>query len=350
MARFLVTGASGFLGNAIARQLLAAGHAVSALCRGDNNPNLDDLPVNIVQADLSDPASLRHVADGCEGVFHVAADYRLWVPDPDRMYAANVEGSAALVDAAIAAGVTRIVYTSSVATLKVTADDAVSDEHDLGALTSMIGHYKRSKFLAEQRIRQKCDAGAPIVIVSPTAPVGPRDIKPTPTGQIIVDAANGKMPAFLDTGLNIAHVDDVARGHIQAYTQGQIGENYILGGDNLLLKDILALVAGMMGDRPPTVQLSPALIKPLAYLCEGFARLSGITPAIPLDGVRMAEKKMFFSHHKASAQLGYAPRPAGDAIADAIAWFYQQGYIRRAPRTATNHSQHNTTRETLSDR
>jgi len=330
VAKFLVTGATGFLGNAVARQLLEAGHEVRVLSRvNSERKNISDLNVEIVTGDLSDPGSLRGLARGCKGLFHVAADYRLWVPKPELMYRANVEGSQALVRFALEEGVDRIVYTSSVATLKITADEQLSDENSLGQEQDMIGHYKRSKFLAEQKIRDAIAEGAQIVMVSPTAPIGPRDIKPTPTGKIIVDAANGKMPAYLDTGLNVAHVDDVALGHWLAYERGTIGENYILGSENLLLKDILSIVAERMGRRAPGVELSPAMIKPIAHFSEFWARTFGGDPLVPLDGVRMAEKKMFFSHAKATEKLNYAPRPAACAIEDALDWFIAHGYVKR---------------------
>ncbi|WP_339074108.1 hopanoid-associated sugar epimerase [Teredinibacter turnerae] len=327
----LVTGASGFLGNAVARALLQQGTAVRVLCRHADNPNLEGMAVEQVIGDLTKPSTLAQAATGCDVLFHVAADYRLWVRDPAAMYAANVDGSLALMRAALACGVERVVYTSSVATLKASAQGQIHDESHRGELGDMVGHYKRSKFLAQQAIENLCAEGAPIVLVSPSAPVGPRDIKPTPTGKILVDAANGKMPAYLDTGLNIAHVDDVAQGHLLACEHGNAGENYILAGENLLLRDILAIIAKLTGRRAPRVELSPNWIKPLAVVNEAIARISGQPPMIPLDGVRMAEKKMFFSHTKAQAQLGYHPRPAIEAIADALVWFHQQGYIRRAP-------------------
>lgn len=337
MAKFLVTGATGFLGNAVARTLLNQGHEVRITCRRNSDQRtLDGLDLERVTADLCDIHSFKDLAVGCDALFHVAADYRLWVPNPASMYKANVDGTEALIIAALEQGVSRVVYTSSVATLNVTADAQQSDEQDIGSLQHMIGHYKRSKFLGEQRVRALiAQEDAPIVIVSPTAPVGPRDIKPTPTGKIIVDAANGKMPAYLDTGLNIAHVDDVALGHWKAYLKGTPGENYILGSEDLLLKDILAMVAEFMGRKAPSIQISPGVVLPIAYLCEAWAKLTGKEPAVPLDGVRMAAKKMFFSHAKAQAQLGYHPRPAREAVGDALNWFFQQGYVRQAPAVHT---------------
>ncbi len=328
MAKFLVTGATGFVGNAVARQLLKAGHEVRAVSRAQSDrTNLQGLDLETVTADLGQAETLKGISRGCDGLFHVAADYRLWVPKPEAMYRANVDGSRALIKAALDEGVERIVYTSSVATLKVSAGPEQSDESSIATLDDMVGHYKRSKYLAEQAIKEEIAAGAPIVFASPTAPIGPRDIKPTPTGKMIVDAANGRMPAYLDTGLNVVHVDDVAHGHILAYECGKPGENYILGSEDLLLKDILAIVAKFMGRKAPKIQLSPALVKPIAHLSEGFARLFGGEAAVPVDAVRMAEKKMFFSCDKASKELGYMPGTAKQAISDALDWFIEKNYV-----------------------
>ncbi len=327
----LVTGASGFVGAAVVRALLARGEAVRTMVRSSSpRANLDGLDVEIVVGDLTDPASLRQAAKGCGAVYHVAADYRLWTRDPASMFKANVDGSVAMVRAACDAGVDRVVYTSSVAVLKPHADGTPADETTPTTAGDMIGPYKLSKFKAEEAVRDLITReGAPVVIVNPSTPVGPGDVKPTPTGRMIVEAASGRMPAYVDTGLNIAHVDDVAMGHLLAHDRGKIGERYILGGEDCSLKDILATIARMTGRKPPTVALPHGLLMPLAHAVEAVARLTKqeSEPFITLDGLRMARKKMFFSAAKARAALGYAPRPAEQAIADAIAWFREHGML-----------------------
>lgn len=325
----LVTGATGFVGSAVARKLLAAGHDVRALVRAaSDRRNLDDIAVEVVIGDLRDPASLAAALAGCDALFHVAADYRLWVPDPAGIYAVNVDGSRALIEAALAAGVGRVVYTSSVATLGLTSDGTPGHEDTPVALDHMIGHYKRSKFLAEAAVRNLIrDHGAPVVMVNPSTPVGPRDIKPTPTGRMIVEAAAGRMPAFVDTGLNLVHVDDVAAGHLLAYDHGVVGERYILGGADMTLEAILGEVARLTGGRPPRLRLPHDLIMPLALAAEAWARISGAEPFATVDGLRMAKKKMFFTSAKAEAALGYSFRPPAEALADAIAWFKENRYL-----------------------
>ena len=322
----LVTGATGFVGSAVARTLLGHGYAVRALVRPDSDRrNLQGLAVEPVVGDLTDPASLAGAVRGCQGLFHVAADYRLWTPDPDALYRANVQGTRMIMEAALAAGVPRIVYTSSVATLGLHADGTPADESTPVTLQDMIGHYKRSKFLAEAEVRRLvAEQGLPAVIVNPSTPVGPRDIKPTPTGRLIRDALTGRMPAYVDTGLNIVHVDDVAIGHWLAFERGRAGERYILGGENLALREILEQVAALSGRRPPRLRLPHELILPVAYLSEGWARLTGGgEPRVTVDGVRLARKYMYFSSDKARDALGYRPRPARDALADAVSWFQQ---------------------------
>jgi dihydroflavonol-4-reductase len=325
----LVTGGTGFVGSAVVRSLIERGHKARALVRPNSTlANLDGLDVELRAGSLTDPASFRAALAGCRSLFHVAADYRLWVRNPAEMYAANVDGTRALMEAALAAGVERIVYTSSVATLGI-VPGGVADEATPSTLADMPGHYKRSKFLAEEEVKRLVrEAELPAVIVNPSTPIGPRDIKPTPTGRIIVDAANGKIPAFVDTGLNFAHVDDVADGHILALDHGKIGERYILGGDDMTLETFLAEIAGMVGRKPPKIKLPYGGLLPLAYGTEAFARLFGGEPLLTVDGLKMSRKKMFFSPAKAKRELGYKPRPATDAIADAIAWFRQAGYIR----------------------
>ena len=331
MGDVLVTGATGFVGAAVARRLIAAGKSVRFLHRAASDTrNIDGLPGVRVTGDLGDAASLKRAVAGCESVYHVAADYRLWVPRPEEIYRINVEGSVALVRAAMEAGVRRIVYCSSVAVLGINKDGTPSDEETPVSLADMIGHYKRSKFLAEEAVRKLVAAEkAPVVIVNPSTPVGPRDIKPTPTGRLIRDAALGKMPAYVDTGLNIVHVDDVAEGHMLAHDKGRIGERYILGGDDMSLRDILAAVCAAAGRKPPSVRLPRRALYPLAYAVEGWARLvSGKEPLFTVDGLRMAAKRMYFSSAKARRELGYAPRPGRAALEDAVAWMRGAGLLR----------------------
>jgi dihydroflavonol-4-reductase len=323
----LVTGASGFVGAAVLRALLTQGRRVRALLRPTSDRrNLDGLDVDIRVGALEDSDSLDAALAGCGALYHVAADYRLWVRDPDAMFAANVEGTRALMHAALAAGVSRIVYTSSVATLGWTRDGTPADEETPSTLDDMIGPYKQSKFLAERTVRALVqERGLPAVIVNPSTPIGPRDVKPTPTGRMIIEAASGRMPAFVDTGLNLVHVDDVATGHLQAERQGRIGERYILGGEDMSLATILARIAILTGRRPPTRRVPIAAVWPIAMAAEGFGRLTGREPFVTLDGLRMARHKMFFSSAKARRELGYDPRPADAGLADAIAWFRQAG-------------------------
>ena len=318
----LVTGATGFVGAAVARRLLAAGMAVRALARpGGDRRNLAGLDVEVVEGDLTDHPSLARAVAGCEAVFHVAADYRLWCPDPAPMMAANVDGSRAVMRAAAAAGVARAVYTSSVAVLKPNADSTPADEDTPSRLEDMIGHYKRSKFLAEVAVLEvAADTGLEVVVVNPSTPVGPRDIKPTPTGKLIRDAAEGRIPAYVRTGLNIVHVDDVADGHWLAYRRGAPGRRYILGGEDMSLRAILAEVARLAHRRPPRLQLPNALVLAVAHASEAVARLTGKEPMASVDGVRMARRHMYYSSARARAELGYAPRPAAEALADAVAW------------------------------
>lgn len=325
----LVTGATGFVGSAVARALLRSGQRVRVLARprGDRR-NLDGLAVEIAEGSLDDPKSLAAAVAGCRYLFHVAADYRLWVPDPAAMFRVNVAGTRELMLAALAAGVERIVYTSSVAVLGIVRGGVADEETPSGA-GDMIGPYKLSKFEAEAAVRELiAERGLPAVIVNPSTPIGPGDIKPTPTGRMIVEAARGRMPAFVDTGLNLAHVDDVALGHLLAARSGQVGRRYILGGENLNLGDILAEVARVSGRRPPAFKIPHAAVMPFAAGAEAMARLTRRQPFVTVDGVRMARKKMFFSSARAIAELGYAARPAHHAIADAVTWFRAKGYVR----------------------
>jgi dihydroflavonol-4-reductase len=277
---------------------------------------------------MEDARSLARAVAGCRYVYHVAADYRIWVPDPAPMFRANVEGTRDLLTAALDAGAERVVYTSSVATLGLVAGGSADEETPSG-IGDMIGPYKRSKFAAEEVVRELVrERGLPVVIVNPSTPVGPRDIKPTPTGRLIVEAARGQMPAFVDTGLNIVHVDDVAEGHLAAAAKGRVGERYILGGDNLALAEILAEVAQAVGRRPPWLRVPHGVLFPVAIGAELAARVTGRDPFVTLDGVRMSRKKMYFTSEKASRELGYAPRPAREGIADAVSWFKANGYLK----------------------
>ena len=326
----LVTGATGFVGSAVARRLAARGHALRLLTRASSDrSNLAGLDAEVVVGDLTDPASLDRAAAGCRYVVHVAADYRIWVPVPDDMLRANVDGALAMVRAAANAGAERIIHCSSVAALGLIGDGSVSDETTPARESDFIGVYKRSKFLAERAVLDLARRdNLPVVVVNPAAPVGPRDIKPTPTGKMILDAAAGRVPAYIDTGLNIVHVDDVAEGHVLALERGRIGERYILGGENMLLKDVLALVATVAGRRPPSIRLPEGVVWPAAYLMEQFARLTGIPPLMTRDHLKMARKKMFYSSAKAMAELGYSPRPVRQAVEDAVAWFRANGMLR----------------------
>jgi dihydroflavonol-4-reductase len=326
-----ITGASGFVGSAVLRQLIHAGHTVFALLRPNSDrSNLDGLPVEIVIGDLTSPDSFAPTLANCDNLFHVAADYRLWVPRPDEMYETNVTGTRNLMLAAARAGVKRVVYTSSVATLGLNSDGTPADEATPVALADMIGHYKRSKFLAEAEVQRLAEEeNLPVVIVNPSTPVGPRDIKPTPTGRMIVEAASGRMPAYVDTGLNLVHVDDVAAGHLLAFEHGTTGKRYILGGQNLTLKQIFTQIAANTGRPAPRVRLPHNLILPIAYVAEGWARLlGGGEPRVTVDGVRLAKKHMFFSIDRAKHELGFAPRPVEEALRDAVAWFQQHGYLK----------------------
>ena len=325
----LVTGATGFVGAALARALGGAGWQVRALVRaGSDRRNLRTLELETVVGDLTDAASIERAVAGCDAVFHAAADYRLWVPDPEAMYRANVEGTRTVIEAAHRAGVQRIVYTSSVATIGLPDGGGMGTETTPVALGDMVGHYKRSKFLAEQAALAAAGRGAPVVIVNPAAPVGPRDLKPTPTGQVVLDAALGRTPAYLDTGLNVVHVDDVASGHVLAFHRGRVGERYILGGENLPLREILIEVTRLAGRPPPRIRLPHGLVLPIAHVAELYARLTGKPTRVTVDSVRMARKHMYFSSDKAERELGYRFRPAISAFEDALRWFRDEGYLR----------------------
>ncbi|HKD53084.1 MAG TPA: hopanoid-associated sugar epimerase [Steroidobacteraceae bacterium] len=333
----LVTGATGFVGSAVARVLCQCGWDVRALVRGGSDKrNLRQLPVELAVGDLNDPSSLEAALHDCKTLFHVAADYRFGVRHPEQLYRANVEGTRNVLNAAVRARVTRIVYTSSVATVGLPADGSPGSEETPVTLADMIGHYKRSKFLAEELAREFARAGAPLVIVNPSTPIGPGDVKPTPTGQIVVDAASGRTPAYVDTGLNIVHVDDVARGHLQAYERGRVGERYILGGENMTLRDILIAISRLTGRPPPRLRLPHAALLPVAGVAEALARVTGRATRVTIESVRMARKRMYFSSDKAVRELGYSWRPPGRALEDAVVWFREQGMLGRPARRETH--------------
>jgi dihydroflavonol-4-reductase len=324
----LVTGATGFVGAAVARALGAAGWQVRVLVRsGSNRSNLQSPAWDVAEGDLADLKSLERALEGCTGLFHVAADYRLGARDTTQLYRTNVEGTRHILSAARTAGVPRIVYTSSVATIGIPSDGSPGEERTPVAESHMIGHYKRSKYLAEEVARDAARTGMSVVIVNPSTPVGPGDIKPTPTGQLVLDAACGRMPAYVDTGLNIVHVDDVAAGHLLAFERGRAGERYILGGEDMTLQAILGQIARLVGRAPPRIRLPYAAVLPVAYLAEGFAKISGRSGRVTLEGVRMSRKRMFFSSAKAVSELGYRWRPPLQAFEDALRWYRERGLL-----------------------
>jgi dihydroflavonol-4-reductase len=324
----LVTGATGFVGSHVARQLVSAGQSVRALVRPASNLDaLGGLHLECFQGDLRDASSLERAMQGVRRVFHVAADYRLWTPQPEEIYENNVEGTRKLLAAAQRAGVERIVYTSTVATIAVPRHGALPNEDTHATLDEMIGHYKRSKFLAEQVAVEAAAAGVPVVIVNPTAPVGPWDWKPTPTGCIILDFLKGKMPAYVDTGLNVAAVEDIAAGHLLAAEKGRIGERYILGARNMTLKQILDALSAITGRPAPRVRLPHAVALAAGYADQWFSRLAGREPQIPVEGVKMSRHRMFVESDKAARELGYKPTSVEAALERAVRWYQQHGYL-----------------------
>ena len=314
----LVTGASGFLGWHVARALIDQGHHVRALARPGSR--VDALDVELVTGDLRDPASLERALAGCGLVFHVAADYRLWARDPNELYRSNVDGTRNLLTAAKRAGVDRVVYTSTVGCIGIPSS-GLGHEDTPVTLEDMAGDYKRSKFLAEQVALGFARDGFPVIIVNPTAPIGDRDVKPTPTGKIVVDFLNGDMPAFIDTGLNVVDVRDTAEGHLLACERGRPGERYILGSENLTLAQILQKLAKITGRKAPSTRLPYAVAYCAGACSTAWAGVTGRPPRVPLDAVRMAKKKMWVTHEKAARELGFQPGPAEQALARAVAWF-----------------------------
>lgn len=324
----LVTGATGFLGSAVMRCLLTAGHEVRVLVRPDSDrKNLENFPVEITEGDLREHQSLRRAIKGCDNLFHVAADYRLWVPDPETMHEINVNGTRALILAATEEGIKRIVYTSSVATLGLKQDGSSANEDTPSNFTAIAGYYKRTKYLAEQMVKQLTDEHQlPLIIVNPSTPIGPGDIRPTPTGRIVLDTLMGRMPAYVNTGLNIAHVDDIAYGHLLAYQHGKPGERYILGGDNMSLLQILQAIDAINGTQQNRINIPIGLMLPMAWFMEKIASFTHTEPRATLDSIHMAKKLMFFSSEKAHRELGYQYRPSIEALKDAVKWFKENDY------------------------
>jgi dihydroflavonol-4-reductase len=323
----LVTGATGFVGYAVMKRLLAAGFSVKILVRGALPAHLQGIPVEVCQGDLCDEKSLALALAGCDHLFHVAAHYKLWDRDPEVFYRVNVEGTKKLLSLA-ATQVRKIVYTSSVATIKPSPDGSPVNEDSHATLADMIGHYKRSKYLAEMAVKELAQKGTPVVIVNPSAPIGSYDVKPTPTGQIIVDFLNGKMFGYVHTGLNLVAVEDVAEGHLLAAEKGKVGERYILGGENLYLIEIFRLLEKISGVRAPKFKVPYAVAYTAGYMSELWAGISGKPPAISFDGVRMARKCMFFDSIRSIQQLGYRPSSAEEALRRAVQWFRENHYAR----------------------
>ena len=329
--RALVTGASGFVGSAVAKKLAEAGFSVRALVRPTSpRAHLTGFDIEFVEGDLRDAESVRRAVAGANYVFHVAADYRLWARDPSEIMHANVEGTRNIMAAAMAEGVERVVYTSSVATLALRPDGVPIDETLPLDEMKAIGAYKRSKVAAERLVEKMvAEDNLPAVIVNPSTPIGPRDVRPTPTGRIIVEAAAGRIPGFVDTGLNLVHVDDVADGHLAALRKGRIGERYILGGENVFFSDMLSDIAGIVGRKPPRLRFPRALVMPIAYAAEAIARVTGVEPFVTRDGLRMSKYRMFFNAAKAERELGIRARPYREGLTDAIEWFRTAGYLTR---------------------
>jgi dihydroflavonol-4-reductase len=329
--KVLVTGASGFVGSVVARLLIDRGYEVRTLVRSTSSlDNLKGLNAEIVFGDLRDVNSLEIALKDCEYLFHVAADYRLWSLNPQELYDNNVTGTKNIMRAALKADVKKIVYTSSVATLGLHSDSSPSNENTKVSFNDMIGDYKKSKYLAEEVVKKMTiEEGLPATIVNPSTPVGPGDIKPTPTGKLILDAAAGKIPAFVDTGLNWVHVDDVAMGHLLALEKGKLGERYILGNENFSMKVLLEKIASITGKPAPKIQLPHNLVLPIAYVVEWWANISKSKnePMATVSGVKLSKKKMYFSVDKAKTELGYNPKDVMIALNDAIDWYKKNDYL-----------------------
>ena len=325
--KVLVTGATGFVGGAVARALVKAGTDVRVLVRSKADPQtLSGLPVERVEGDLLDAASLRRALAGCRQLYHVAAYYALWAKDPAIFYDVNVTGTRNVLTAARAAGIERTVYCSTIGAIGLPAGGGLGTEDTPVSLDQMAGHYKRSKYLAEQEVLTFAHEGFPVVIVNPSAPVGAGDIKPTPTGQVIVDFMNHRMPAYIETGMNIVDVDDVAAGHLLAMEKGRLGERYILGCKNLMLKEVFDILSRLTGVKAPSLRLPRSLVLPLAYINKWMADVTGRPPRIPLEGVKMAKYRMHYDCSKAIRELGIPQTPPETALEKAVRWFKDHGY------------------------
>jgi dihydroflavonol-4-reductase len=327
--KVLITGGSGFVGSAIVRKLIRRGHDIRVLVRPSSPlDNLEGLDVELVYGDLTESQSVQEAMAGCEAVVHAAADYRIWVPRADEMFQANVAGTQNVLNGALSVGVRRLVYTSSVATIGLPKGEYAANEDTPIEATDLIGPYKTSKYFADKLVTELAGrSDMEIVIVHPSTPIGPRDIRPTPTGKIVIQAASGRMPAFVDTGLNVVHVDDVAEGHALALERGIPGRRYILGGENMTLAEILRVIADIVHQRAPKLRIPHGAIMPIAALAEAWGRLTGKEPFVTRDGVRLARKRMFYSSERAIRELGYRHRPPQEALGDAIDWFKQHGYV-----------------------
>lgn len=325
----VVTGVSGFVGSAVARALAARGAQLRGIARSSSAAtNLTDFPGEMAEADLRDSDAVRRAMAGAKVLYHVAADYRVWAPDLEEIVRNNLAMTEAVMQAALEAGVSRVVYTSSVATI-LPLEHGSAGEDRPARPEQATGAYKRSKVVAERLVEQMvAEKGLPAVIVNPSTPIGPHDVKPTPTGRIIVEAANGGMPAYVDSGLNLVHVDDVAEGHLLAAEKGKLGERYILGGQDVPLSALLAEIARILGRKPPKVELPVTPLFPLAWAAEQWAKLTGKEPFLTLDSLRMARHHMYFSSARAERELGYKARPFPEALRDALDWFRAQGMIK----------------------
>ena len=324
----LVTGAAGFLGSHVARQLVARGDDVRILVRASSsNRAISDLSLEYVTGDLRDAASLDRAMNGVQRVFHVAADYRLWAKNPQEIYDSNVGGTKNLLEAAKRAGVGQLIYTSTVATIAVDRPE-LPNECTEAKLEEMIGHYKRSKWMAEQEVLKAAKEGFPAIVAMPTTPVGPWDWKPTPTGKIILDFLNGKMPGYVETGLNFVGVEECAAGHLLVSEKGKIGERYLLGAENLTLKEVLDTLAKITGLRAPGMKIPHSVALGVAYVESAFSRLIGKEPGIPVEGVKIARHKMFVDASRARRELGFQPGPVAAALERAVRWYQANGYVR----------------------